>query len=210
MSPIRILLIEDSPSDALLVESLLAGDDSFDHVLTRVTRLGDGLKLASSQTFDVVLTDLGLPDSEGLKTVGELRKYALHLPVVALTADNDKDKAVMAIKMGAQDYLPKDRIDNFSLMRTIRYAIERHLLSRQLQEALGQVKTLSGLLPICAGCKKIRDDQGQWNQIETYVEQRSDASFSHGYCPQCAIKFLEAEGMEVPDELRKAADAAGL
>ncbi len=55
----------------------------------------------------------------------------------------------------------------------------------ELKTAQAEVKTLSGLLPICAGCKKIRDDQGYWNQIETYIARHSDATFTHGLCPEC-------------------------
>ncbi|MBI5897092.1 MAG: hypothetical protein HZB24_14180 [Desulfobacterales bacterium] len=61
---------------------------------------------------------------------------------------------------------------------------------RSLEEALGQVKTLRGLLPLCAFCKKVRDDQGYWNQIEAYVAQHSHADFSHGICPECAQKYF--------------------
>jgi len=59
----------------------------------------------------------------------------------------------------------------------------------QLREALSQVKTLSGLLPICASCKKIRDDKGYWNQIESYIRDHSEAEFSHGICPECVKKL---------------------
>jgi hypothetical protein len=70
----------------------------------------------------------------------------------------------------------------------------------QLQEALAKVKTLSGLLPICASCKKIRDDRGYWNQIETYVQKHSDAQFSHGICPDCIRKlYPEFAGAAPPD-----------
>ena len=61
--------------------------------------------------------------------------------------------------------------------------------TRDLQEALSKVKTLSGLLPICTHCKKIRDDQGYWNQIEAYIEKHSDAAFSHSICRECAKKY---------------------
>lgn len=61
-----------------------------------------------------------------------------------------------------------------------------------LQEALAKVKLLSGFLPICASCKKIRDDQGYWQQIEAYIRDHSEAEFSHGICPECA-KRLYAE-----------------
>jgi len=59
----------------------------------------------------------------------------------------------------------------------------------RLEAALSQIRTLSGLLPICANCKKIRDDQGYWNQIETYIHDHSDAKFSHGICPECYKKL---------------------
>ncbi len=66
---------------------------------------------------------------------------------------------------------------------------ERERLIIELQEALAQVKTLSGMLPICASCKKIRDDQGYWKQIEAYISEHSEAEFSHGICPDCADKI---------------------
>jgi hypothetical protein len=61
---------------------------------------------------------------------------------------------------------------------------ERERLIRDLQEALDRVKTLSGFLPICASCKKIRDDKGYWNQIEQYIREHSEAEFTHSYCPE--------------------------
>jgi methyl-accepting chemotaxis protein len=66
---------------------------------------------------------------------------------------------------------------------------DKERLIEELRESLSQIKTLKGLLPICASCKKIRDDQGYWNQLETYIKERSDAEFSHGLCPECARKL---------------------
>ena len=66
---------------------------------------------------------------------------------------------------------------------------ERNQLIKNLQDSLAKIKTLSGLLPICASCKKIRDDRGYWNQIETYLRKHSEAEFSHGICPECAKKL---------------------
>ena len=65
-------------------------------------------------------------------------------------------------------------------------------LIQELTDALAHVKTLSGLLPICASCKKIRDDKGYWQQVETYIKDRSDADFTHGICPEC-VKRLYPE-----------------
>ncbi len=69
---------------------------------------------------------------------------------------------------------------------------ERIKLVSELQRALAKVKTLSGLLPICAWCKRVRDDEGYWKQIESYVEAHSDAEFTHGICPECAEKHRQA------------------
>jgi hypothetical protein len=66
---------------------------------------------------------------------------------------------------------------------------EKSEVIAELQKALKKVKTLSGFLPICASCKKIRDDQGYWNQIEVYISEHSEAEFSHGICPECAQKL---------------------
>lgn len=67
---------------------------------------------------------------------------------------------------------------------------ERELLIKKLQEALGKIKTLNGLIPICASCKKIRDDSGYWHQVEVYVRDHSHADFTHGCCPDCAKKYM--------------------
>ena len=79
---------------------------------------------------------------------------------------------------------------------------DRESLIQELTKALQEVKTLSGLLPICASCKKVRDDSGYWNQIETYVARHSSATFSHGLCPDCGAKYFEDAGLPVPEDLR--------
>jgi hypothetical protein len=66
---------------------------------------------------------------------------------------------------------------------------EREKLIRELQDSLVKIKTLRGLLPICASCKKIRDDKGYWNQIEAYIRDHSEAEFSHSICPVCMKKL---------------------
>ena len=70
---------------------------------------------------------------------------------------------------------------------------EREKLVKDMEKALSRIKTLSGLLPICSNCKKIRDDKGYWNRIESYIETHSDASFSHGMCPECSDKLYGNE-----------------
>ena len=77
-----------------------------------------------------------------------------------------------------------EAVHNFDRRKKIE--LEREKLISELQEALANIKTLRGLLPICAGCKKVRDDKGYWNQIESYVKAHSEAEFSHSLCPDCA------------------------
>jgi PAS domain S-box-containing protein len=79
--------------------------------------------------------------------------------------------------------------------------VEKELLIDELQRAMAEVKTLSGFLPICSGCKKIRDDKGYWNQIEAYLRDNSEARFSHSLCPECAKKlYPEYEGLLINND----------
>lgn len=77
--------------------------------------------------------------------------------------------------------------------------LQREALMASLQEALASVKTLSGLLPICAGCKKIRDEQGSWSKVEVYVARNTDTKFSHGMCPECLRKYYPDHIIEGED-----------
>jgi PAS domain S-box-containing protein len=107
-------------------------------------------------------------------------------------------KSVVAMKFDGHEYLVENFID---ITERKRLETERESLIQALQEALARVKVLSGMLPICASCKKIRDDKGYWNQLEIYISEHSDALFSHGICPDCLEKTyaeLEALKSEAP------------
>ncbi|MBF0526198.1 MAG: response regulator [Deltaproteobacteria bacterium] len=185
---INILLIEDDPGDAEYLDELLAEDGTHIFKVEWAVRLDEGLKRVSQGDLDVVLLDLALPDSAGLDTFVRFHAAAPDVPVVVLTGLNDEQMAILAVSKGAQDYLPKQGLDSRLLVRAIKYALERQKLLQDLKEALTSVKILRGLLPICAHCKKIRDDKGYWNQIESYIRTHSEANFSHGICPECVKK----------------------
>lgn len=199
---IKVLFIEDDQGDAFLIQEMLLEqaadrDDKSNNVVIRhVVRLDEGLRQVAEGGFDLVISDLGLPDSHGLATVKKLAAAAPHLPIVVLTGLNDQEVGFEAVNAGAQDYLVKGQVTGEMLIRSIRYAIERKRMENekeqviaQLQEALVKVKLLSGLLPICSSCKKIRDDQGYWQQIESYIKCHSNAEFSHSICPDCARRL---------------------
>jgi len=189
IKPIRVLLIEDNPDDAVLIHLYLSGAMKIPHEVKHADRLSKGIEFLGSGGFDVVLLDLGLPDGQGLSTFEKLHAQAPGVPIIVLTGHDDDDLAVEAVQKGAQDYLVKGRVDGGLVGRSIRYAIERQKLLTQIEHSTKEIKTLRGFLPICAGCKKIRDDQGYWTQIETYISQHTDAEFSHGLCPECALRL---------------------
>ena len=77
-----------------------------------------------------------------------------------------------------------------SLARMVMTTLELRRVSSELADTVANVKTLTGLLPICSGCKKIRNDEGYWNQVEVYIAKHTDASFTHGFCPECGEKYF--------------------
>jgi two-component system cell cycle response regulator len=124
---IRVLLVEDNPGDASLICAYLSGGhDNFQ--ITHIHRLSEAIERLAQGTIDVVLLDLGLPDSQGLATLRELRRAAGDVPIVVLTDLDDERLAIPALQEGALDYLVKRRIEERGLMRALRYAIERQRL----------------------------------------------------------------------------------
>jgi sensor domain CHASE-containing protein len=95
----------------------------------------------------------------------------------------------------------------FFAQRSSRSASETARKNAALEAALEKVRTLEGLLPICSCCKRVRDDTGYWNQIDTYLGQHTNASLSHGYCPECAAKTFKEFGFEVPESIATALEA---
>jgi signal transduction histidine kinase len=146
---LRVLLVEDNPGDAPLVERH-ARQGSVDDIAAGVTvphveDLVTATERLAEDSFDLLLLDLGLPESSGLDTLDRLPEDA-DLPVVVLTGLDDHETAVEAIKQGAQDYLPKDDLDTDRLMRSIRYAVERHKQQRRLRRQNAQLEFFNSIL----------------------------------------------------------------
>lgn len=141
----RVLLIEDNKWDAELTQQLLseAGHSGFNMEWSQ--RLTDGLVRLAQGDVDLVLLDLSLPDSRGLATVAKLRTEAPHMPLIVLTGLEDESTGTEAIKLGAEDYLVKGRYDGQLLLRSMRYAIERHRFQQERRAALEWKKELDHL-----------------------------------------------------------------
>lgn len=188
MDKIAILIIEDDEADYYLLCQILQDGGGMQprFEVIRARSLHDACSLLADGTYEVVLTDLGLPDSQGLETFRRLHAEAPQTPLIVFSGLNDEDVALEAVREGAQDYLVKGEISYIVLIKAIRYAIERQRLKIELEQSLKEIKTLRGILPICSRCKKIRNDEGAWTQLEVYVHERTEADFSHGCCPECA------------------------
>jgi diguanylate cyclase (GGDEF)-like protein/PAS domain S-box-containing protein len=132
-APIRILLIEDNPADANLVERYLEDEpEGSVFELEWIDRVGEGRDRLTAGEHDLVLLDLSLPDSSGYETFESVLTAAGTTPIVVMTGEDDDQQALQAVRDGAQDYLVKDRVDADILVRSIRYAIER----KRVEEAL--------------------------------------------------------------------------
>lgn len=134
-SKIHILLIEDNETDAILVQNdlqLAMGDQI---AVVHAERLSSALELIRKQPFDLILSDLTLPDSDGVTTINRLRESAASIPIAVLSFRDDEKLAIKAIKAGAQDYLVKGSLTEGVLACVIRYSIERKRLEEGSRKA---------------------------------------------------------------------------
>ena len=136
---LKILLLEDNSGDARLAQELLKDNKDLLCEVEWVDRLASAVERLRRGGVDVILADLALPDCTGLEILARLHTQAPQIPTVVLTGTYDEKTGVEAVRLGAQDYLLKDRIDGYSLSRSIRYSIER---KRTEEAILKKVKEL--------------------------------------------------------------------
>ena len=189
----KILVVEDEAITAQDISDTLS---YFGYEVVGIASdYDEALRLAGLFKPDLALMDIVLKGpNNGTATALEL-KNRFNIPVVYLTALADSATLKQASACEPLGYLTKPFSEN-DLRATMEMALykatmetERRELLRQLQEANNQIKTLSGLIPICAHCKKIRDDKGYWQSVESYISDRSNASFTHGICTDCFRKL---------------------
>ncbi len=129
---VKILLIDDNPGDARLIRGILSEIEEFQVQTLWCTRLDEGLRATEKNSFDLVLLDLMLPDSEGRNTIIQANKEISDIPIIVVTGYYDESLALEVVKLGAQDYLLKGHIGSNTLTRCIRYALERHRMRTEL------------------------------------------------------------------------------
>jgi len=207
--PASILVVEDEESSRVTLTVLLETEG---YRVQTCGTAGDALNHVIHRPVDLVVSDLRLPDGSGLQILWALGNINPDAEFILVTGHATLETAIEATNQGAFAYHVKP-LDFDALKGSVRNALwhirlktnnrellkkvqqtnvelaqsvaELELKNQELNDALTDVKLLSGLLPICASCKKIRNDAGYWNEIENYIVQHSEAEFSHGICPQC-------------------------
>ncbi len=191
----KILIAEDDITSRFILRGILVkwGHD--------ILIAQDGMealnRLQASDRPQVAILDWEMPGMDGLEVCRQIKKMELPVPIytIVLTGRASKEEIVQGLDAGADDYITKP-FDTNELKARIR-AAERMVrvqetLARKvedLKEALGHVKLLQGIIPICMHCHKIRNDNQAWDQLEAYISDHSDAQFSHSICPECMKKY---------------------
>ncbi|MBN1582798.1 MAG: response regulator [Anaerolineae bacterium] len=188
-SEMRALIAEDET----LVSEMLYGllDEMGYAVAGRALDGVQAVDMVQRMRPDFVLMDIEMPGIDGIEAARQIRD-GCPTPVIVLTSYERPELVEQASAAGVGAYLVKPP-NARELDRAITIAIARfddmirlRRLNTEIEKALEQVKQLSGLLPICANCKKIRDDTGYWQDVAVYIRNHSEAEFSHGLCPDCA------------------------
>ena len=192
MPKAKILLVEDEVVTARVAEKMLK---TLGYEVCAVTSEGrDAVTKAGEKKPDLVLMDIVLSGTvDGIEAADEIRAR-FDIPVVYLTSCADEatfERAKISEPFGYMVKPLQERELHVALEIALfrhKADAERERLIRKLQKALEEIRTLSDLLPICAWCKKIRNDEGYWQQIEAFFADHSKTRFTHGICPECVQK----------------------
>ena len=199
----KILIAEDEPVSRRVLEATL-GKWGYEVITTA----GGGeawAAISAAGAPKLAILDWMMPDIDGLEICRRARQRPNGQPlhIILLTARGRKEDVITGLQAGADDYVTKP-FDHEELRARVQVGVriielQAALADRvvELEEALSRVRQLRGLLPICSYCKKIRDDQNYWQQVEQYVGAHSDVQFSHGICPDCYHKVVEPQLDEV-------------
>jgi PleD family two-component response regulator len=213
-----IMVVDDTPENIELLSQILMAQG---YEVFPVSNGKLALKGVETALPDLILLDIRMPDMDGYEVCQHLKAniHTKDIPVIFISALDDLADKVRGFKVGGIDYITKPFQLAEVLIRVKTHLAVRHLQEQlqianeklaeqlqeserlntelqqrnaELQESLRTIKTLSGLVPICAWCHKtIRDDKGTWMALEAYIEDHSEAKFTHGMCPDCLERFKE-------------------
>ncbi len=164
-----ILAVDDKPQNLQFLGKLLS-DNGYEVGMAQSGQ--QALNFVKKNEPELILLDVMMPDMDGYEVCQKLKEdfSTRHIPIIFLTAKTDPEDIVNGFDVGGVDYITKP-FNSPELLVRVRTHIE--------------LKILRGLIPMCSKCKKIRDDEGFWNQVDSYIEEHSQITFTHGICPEC-------------------------
>ncbi|MCD4674915.1 MAG: response regulator [Desulfobacula sp.] len=168
-----ILAVDDKPQNLQFLGKLLS-DNGYEVGMAQNGQ--QALNFVKKNEPDLILLDIMMPDMDGYEVCEQLKQdfSARHIPIIFLTAKTDSKDIVKGFDVGGVDYVTKP-FNSAELLARIKTQIE--------------IKILRGLLPMCSKCKKIRDDKGFWKRVDSYIEENSQITFTHGICPDCLTEL---------------------
>jgi sigma-B regulation protein RsbU (phosphoserine phosphatase) len=195
----KILIAEDEIVSRKMLENTLK-KHGHDVVVTC-----DGIEalqaLQSENAPKLAILDWMMPKMNGLELCRKIRDESGNqlIYIILLTSKGQKEDIIEGLRSGADDYITKPfdrdelraRVQAGVRILELQASLADHI--RELEDALSNIKQLQGLLPICCYCKKIRDDQNYWQQVEGYITLHTEAKFSHSICPECYEKVVKPE-----------------
>lgn len=197
----KILIAEDDFTSRLMLKEI------FEQWGYKVILTEDGEKaweiLKKPGAPRIAVLDWVMPGMDGVEVCKRVKAMEGEDPIyiILLTGRSSKGDIVRGFEAGADDYMTKP-FDENELRARIRVAIRmidiQSILTekvKKLKDALDEIKTLKGFIPICASCKQIRDDKGYWNRLEAYIQKHSEAVFTHSICPDCIEKLYPDLGI---------------
>jgi sigma-B regulation protein RsbU (phosphoserine phosphatase) len=194
----KILIADDDRFSLKLIQTVLSSDES---QLITCSAGDEALRvLQTDPAPEIAILDWMMPGLNGIDVCKQARRIpGMSTYLILLTSRDRPEDLVEGLAAGADDYIVKP-FNETELRARIAVgsrivSLQRGLADRvsELEAALVRVKQLQGLLPICSYCKKIRNDQNYWEQVEGYLTKNADVTFSHGICPECFKRFAEPE-----------------
>ncbi len=191
----KVLIAEDSVTTRKKLEDLL---EQWGYSPVSVTDGSEALRiLESDEAPNIAVIDWIMPGIEGIEVCRQIRQKKRSSPLyfIILTAKVKNEEIIEGLEAGADDYMVKPfeqgelRARIRAGQRVVELQMELSSRIKELQDAQSHIRQLQGIIPICAHCHKIRDDQEIWQKIEAYIEKHSGARFSHGICPDCVKKY---------------------
>ncbi len=188
-----ILIVED---EWLVADDLSKSLQNQGYSVAGIADTGrKAMLMADQHKPDLILMDIILKgEMDGISAANEII-ISHDLPIIFLTAYIDRQTISRARDVASYGYLVKP-VSEFQLAPMVEMALARHELEQErehllqkLQATVGQIKYLHGILPVCASCKKIKDDDGSWQEMESYLGDRTEVRFTHGICHDCACRL---------------------